>query len=227
MGKSINVVYCVTKNYIEKIKPSIKSLREFNQANIYLVTETDQCDIDGVHVIDIRAQEYFKPNSINYHNFFTYIGLLKVCYQSLLKCDKVIHLDADTIINDSLLDMWTTDLNGKWYGMVEESKGKYKPFGEKYYNAGVMLINLKQLRKDNIQERMVEYLNTVRQPWCEQDAFNKFGLELGKIVDLPVRFNENMMTGTTDHPAIVHYCAISNWWDNRSMPRAEYLSRYR
>ena len=74
---------------------------------------------------------------------------------------------------------------------------------------------------------MVNYLNTVRQPWCEQDAFNKFGLEQNKIVDMDVRFNENMMTGFTDRPAIIHYCAVRDWWTNRNITRVEYLNRYR
>ena len=229
MGKSnISVVYCITASYIEKIKPSIKSLRYFNpNVDIYVVTEADSIDIEDVKVIDIRQQEWFPKTSVNYNNQFTYIGLLKVCYQTLLPCDKVIHLDADTIVNGSLEEMWKIKLTNKWYAMTPEYRGRYKPFGDKYYNAGVMLLNLKELRKSNIQSEMVNYLNTVRQPWCEQDAFNKFGLEQDKIVDLDVKFNENQMTGFTDEPVIVHYCAIPNWWNNICMSRHEYLDRWR
>ncbi|MBR2654008.1 MAG: hypothetical protein IKD59_05565 [Lachnospiraceae bacterium] len=223
----MNVVYCVTASYIDKIKPSIRSLREHNKAKIYLLTEADSCDIEDVEVIDIRDQQYFPKGGVNYNNQFTYIGLLKVCYQSYLKCDKVIHLDADTIVCDSLKGMWDTDLKGKWYGMAQEKKGWYKPFGDIYYNAGVMVINLKQLRKDGIQDEMVSYLNTKKQPWCEQDAFIKYGLDQDKIVEIDVRYNENQFTGFTDNPAIVHYAGISDWWTNRNMGRAELLTRYR
>lgn len=224
----MNVVYCVTESFIDKIKPSIRSLRKFNKCSIYVITETDDVDIDNVHVINIKGQEWFTPsNCVNYNNMFTYIGLLKVCYQSLLPCKKVIHLDADTIVNDSLKPMWDIDLDGKWYAMCQEHRGRYKPFGEKYYNAGIMVINLDQLRKDKVQGEMVNYLRTVRQPWCEQDAFNKYGLENDKIVDMDVRYNENMMTGFTEHPAIIHYCAVGDWWTNQNMGRVEYLNRYR
>ena len=223
----MNIVYCVTANYIDKIKPSIRSLREHNQCDIYLITEADTCDIPDVKVIDIRQQQIFtKDNCVNFHNQFTYIGLLKVCYQTLLPVDKVIHLDADTIITDSLKDLWQTDLTGKWYGMTQEFKGRYRPFGQRYYNAGVMVANLEQLRTDAIETAMVEYLRKVKQPWCEQDAFNKYGLEQDKIVDVDIRFNENQMTGETDKPAIVHYCGISNWW-NGNIHRGEYLKRYK
>ena len=224
----MNIVYCVTENYIEKIKPSIRSLRDHNKCNISVITESKEVDIDDVKVINISGQEYFTPrNCVNYFNMFTYIGLLKVFYPTLLKYDKVIHLDADTIVNDSLEDMWNIDLKDKWFAMVPEYKGVYRPFGEKYWNAGVMVLNLKQMRKDGIEEEMAEYLRTVRQPWCEQDAFIKFGLMYDKIVDLPIRFNENMVTGYTENPAIIHYCSVGDWWTNRNMQRVEYLDRYR
>lgn len=226
----MNAVYCVTADYIDKIKPSIRSLREHNPGvKIYLVTETDTADIPDVEVIDIRNQQYFLPDKcINYNNQFTYIGLLKVCYQTLLPVDKVIHLDADTVITDSLESMWNIDLEGKWYALCSEQKQSfYKPFGEKYYNAGVMLINLKQLREDGIQDEMVRYLNEVKQPWCEQDAFNKYGIEQNKIIDLDIRFNEAKTVGYTDNPAIVHYCTVGNWWDGKDFYRWEYLEKYK
>ena len=224
----MNVVYCVTANYIEKIKPSIKSLRYFNpKAKIYLVTEADSCDIEDVEVIDIRGQQWFNPSDVNYNNPYTYIGLLKVCYAELLPCDKVIHLDADTIVNGSLKEMYDTDLKGKWFGMVEEKNGRYHPFGEKYYNAGVFVLNLKQMRKDSIQQKMVDYLNSKWQPYCEQDAFNKYGIEEDKIVEIDTKWNENAITGFTDYPMIVHYCAIGDWWTNRYMTRHEYLDKWR
>ena len=225
----MNIVYCVTANYIDKIKPSVRSLREHNpKAKIYLITEADSCDIEDVEVIDIRGQEWFTPsNCVNYGNMFTYIGLLKVCYQSLLPVDKVIHLDADTIVCDTLEPLWETNLNGKWFGMCQEYRGWYRPFGSKYYNAGVYVANLKQLREDNIQDTMVDYLRNVRQPWCEQDALLKYAMEQDKLTDIDIRYNENQFTGFTDNPAIVHYAGITDWWSNPYISRAEYLNRYR
>lgn len=225
----MNIVYCCTANYIDKIKPSIRSLRKHNpKAKVYLITEADSCDIEDVEVIDIRGQEWFTPqNCVNYYNQFTYVSFMKVLYPTLLPVDKVIHLDGDTIINDSLEPLWKTDLKGKWFGMCQEYRGWYRPFGDKYYNSGVYVANLKQLRKDKIQNTMVDYLRNVKQPWGEQDALVKYGLEQDKFVDIDIRYNENQFTGFTDNPAIVHYAGISDWWSNPHISRAEYLNRYR
>lgn len=222
----MNIVYALTRNYYRKLKPSLTSLLEHNpEARVFLLAEDDEVDYP-VEVINVTNQKWFPQNSINYHNMFTYINLLKVCYQEILDVDRVIHLDCDTIINDSLEPMWNIDLEGKWIGAVQEYQGRYRPFGEIYYNMGVAVLNLKQMREDGCQQKMVDYLNTVKQPWADQDAFNKYGLGEDKFVPLDVRWNENKMTGFTDNPGIIHYCSISNWYENRFMSRREYLDRY-
>ncbi len=224
----MNIVYAVTHDYYSKLIPSITSLLEHNpKANIYVLAEDDEIDIPfKVNVINVKDQQFFPESGANYHNSFTYINLLKVCYPELLKCNKVIHLDVDTIICDSLEPFWKTDVTGKWVAAVPEYKGRYKPFGDTYYNMGVALINLQQMRKDNIVGDMATYLNTVKQPYADQDAWNKYGLEQDKFVPVDVRYNENFACGFTDKPAIVHYCGITQWWNNKAMYRWEYLDKY-
>lgn len=220
----MNVVYALTRNYYERIRPSVRSLLEHNpKAKIYVLAEDDEIGIPAT-VINVRNQTAFPRSGPNYGNQFTYINLLKVCYPSLLPVNKVIHLDVDTIVCDSLEPLWKTDLKGKWFAAVPEYKGTYRPFGWPYYNAGVMLLNLAQLRKDNAEEEMVHYLNTVRQPWADQDAWNR---NPEKADAAPIRYNENMMTGETGDPAIVHYCAVKDWWTSKKVHRREYLERYR
>lgn len=224
----MNIVYALTANYHHKALPSIKSLKEHNpKAKIHLITDTDDTALPVDRLIDIRNQAWFLPGGVNYHNMFTYINLLKVCYASLLPVNKVIHLDADTIITESLEPLWKTDIKGKWFAACPEYLGTYKPFGDLYYNMGVALINLQQIRKDGIEPLMVEYLNTVPQPWADQDAWNKYALTFDKAVPFPVRYNENFATGFTDNPAIVHYCGNPGWWDDEYMFRKEYLDKYR
>ena len=224
----MNIVYAVTRDYYPKLIPSITSLLEHNpKAVIYVLAEDDSINIPfNVKVINVSGQEFFPETGVNYHNAFTYINLLKVCYGSLLKVSKVIHLDVDTIICDSLEPIWKTDVSGKWVAAVPEHLGRYKPFGPVYYNMGIALLNLQQMRKDGIEEDMVAYLNMVPQPYADQDAWNKYGLEQDKFVELPVRYNENFACGFTDDPAIVHYCGITKWWGNKSMNRWEYLDKY-
>lgn len=224
----MNVVYAFTINYLPKALPSIRSLMEHNpKAKLFIVTEADEVDIPYPHtVINVKDQKWFPRTGVNYHNQFTYINLLKVVYPTLLKANKVIHLDCDTIITESLEPLWKTDIKGKWFAACPEYKGRYHPFGEMYYNMGVALINLAQMRKDNIEGSMVNYLNTVKQPYADQDAWNKYAIEQDKAIPIDIRYNECFATGETDNPAIVHYCGYTSWFEARDIPRRSYLEKW-
>lgn len=224
----MNIVYAFTADYAPKAFPSMRSLKEHNpKAKVFVVTEADELDLPiEAEIINIKDQTWFPRTGVNYHNQFTYINLLKVVYPTLLPVNKVIHLDCDTIITESLDPLWKTDIKGKWFAACPEYKGRYHPFGEMYYNMGVALINLAQMRKDNIEGSMVNYLNTVKQPYADQDAWNKYAIEQDKAVALPIRFNECFATGSTDNPAIVHYCGYTSWYEAENIPRRSYLEKY-
>ena len=225
----MNIVYMLTRNYYYKLIPGMRSLVEHNpDANIFVLAEDDAVpDLPAkVTVINISGQRYFKPTDPNYWNPYTYINLLKVCLPDLLSVDKVIYLDVDTIVCDDLTPLWKTNVSGKWFAACPEYRGIYKPFGRIYYNAGVLVINLAQMRKDNIVPELVAYLNAYRQPYADQDAWNEIGIRRGMVTTFDVRYNEGLVTGETDDPAIVHYVCMRNWYEDHSIPRREYLDRY-
>ena len=227
----MNIVYAMTRNVYEKILPSLRSLAETNpKAVVYILCEDDTLPFETplpVKVVNISDQKYFPE--IGKHrteSFGGYINHLKLCYANIIKANKVIHLDIDTIITDSLEGLWKTDVTGKWFAAVPEQQTWYKPFGDTYYNMGVALFNLAQIRKDKIAPDMIEYLMTTNQPFADQNAWNKYGIEQNKAVTLDVRYNESRPTGQTEHPAIVHFCSFPDWWENKNTPRGEYLERY-
>lgn len=228
----MNIVYALTRNVYDWIRPSVRSLAEHNpDASVFILAEDDALPFAlpiNAEVINISQQAFFPE--IGAHRteaFGGYINHLKVCYPSLLPVDKVIHIDIDTIICDRLEGLWQTDVEEKWFAAVPESQTWYRPFGSIYYNMGVALFNLEQLRKDKAEQAMIEYLLTTNQPYADQNAWNKFGHERNRTDTLDLRYNESRVTGKTDNPAIVHFCSIPDWWKNTSMDRWEYLARYK
>ena len=228
----MNIVYAMTRHVYEWILPSIRSLAEHNpDANVYILAEDDELPFElpiEATIINVTGQQWFTESGVNYDTPFKYINLLKVRYPTILPLDKVIHLDIDTIICDSLQGLWDIDLTGKWFAACPEYVNHwYKPFGDVYYNMGVAVINLKQMWKDGVETVMQKYLNTVKQPYADQDAWNKYGIAQDKVISFDVRYNESKVTGRTDDPAIIHYCSIWDWYTNQTMFRHEYLERYK
>ena len=60
----------------------------------------------------------------------------------------------------------------------------------------------------------------------DQDAMNRLGYPR-KILEIPTRFNECIVNGFTDSPAIVHYAGFRDAWNNPLAPRREYYAKYR
>ena len=211
------------------LEASIKSLLEFNKpTKIYVLAQEDKLpfEIPCKHtVINISGQEYFPAGGPNMgrQNYFTYMSMMRVCVPDLIKADKVIYLDADTIICDSLKPLWEIPLDNKWVAWCPEYLGFWHPYGYPYYNGGVAVYNLKQMREEGFTDMAVFALNTRQYRFVDQDVMNE--LSKGKCIDIPVRFNECFCCGETDNPAIVHYAGHGNLED-KGMHRREYLEKY-
>ena len=228
----MNVIYALTRNLYPHIVPAVRSLIAHNpKANVYILAEDDELPVGlpcKAKVINVSGQKYFAPGSVNWNKQFTYMAMMRATYTDLFpRMKKCIQLDIDTIVNDDLAPLWNTDLTGKWLAACPEHTGHYKPYGPIYYNIGVAVFNLEQIRKDKIVPDIVHFLNTVSVPYLEQDAFNKFGLAQDKIKPIDVRYNECFCCGYTDAPAIVHYAGVGDWFENKNIGRIEYLERYR
>ena len=72
---------------------------------------------------------------------------------------KVLYLDCDIIVRRSLRELWNTDITGCALAAVpdlcekENGKALDLPIGAKYFNSGVLLINLWFWRENNVPER--------------------------------------------------------------------------
>lgn len=194
-----------------------------------------------VETIDVSGQGFFNPKGPNMKTQFTYMALMRVCYAKLLPdTDKVLQLDVDTVCTSDVSRLWEIDMGEAWLAAVreparyvtdksgEKHRTDYKPWGENYYNIGVAMFNLAQIRKDRIDDFLIHALNTEYLRYIDQDAWDKYGND--RCIDLPMRYNECMVTGYTDDPAIVHYAGYGNGWLDPSFtecPRLEHVRRYR
>ena len=176
----------------------------------------------------------FREDGPNWKTQFTPVVLMRACYCSLFPDeDVVLQLDVDTVCVDNIDGIWDTDLTGKWAAMVQESQKWYRPYGgdmdpeHKYWNAGVCLQNLKRMREENAEQKMVDYLNHHFVRYVDQDAMNCLGHFA--IADMPLRYNEAICNGYTAEPAIVHYAGSKTWMNEDCMDaaRLEYLKKYR
>ena len=224
-------VYSGTRNLYPDMVTAAKTLVKHSSVEkIYFLIEDDtfpETLPSIVETINVSGQQFFPQRGANFRTPFSYMSLLRVCYTKILpeSIDKVLQLDVDTIVTDDIDELWDVDLEGKWFAAVMEDKSTYKPFGPVYYNIGVTMFNLKQIREDFADDLMIYTLNTSKMPYIDQDAWNMYWQT--KAVQIPGRFNESRVTHISDRPAVVHYAGIKNWQNDPQIDRVEYLEEAR
>ena len=225
------VVYTGTRNLYEHMVTAAKSLMVNSPVDkVYLLIEDDAFPFpmpECVEVINLNDHMLFTRSSPNWQTQFSPYCLMRAATAKLLpkELDRVLQLDVDTIVEDSLDELWEMDLTGKYFAAVPEYLGTFKPYGPVYFNCGVMMLNLGEIRASGIDDKLIEMLETEWVPYIDQDAWNKLGAD--KAAVMPVRFNESFCCGYTNNPAIIHYAGHRDWMMNRNVPLYSYLQKYR
>lgn len=119
-------------------------------SNVYFIAYDN---VDKLLKIDIKATRALS----------TYARLLA---PSLLPntIDKIIYMDCDAIVNNSLKEIWETDISDYYFGAVLDvgSKNVNKHLGlddsVPHFNAGFLLINLKRWRDENLEKKFLDFI---------------------------------------------------------------------
>lgn len=208
--KSIPIVYISDNNYILPTAVSIQSLIENKKAgtkyDIFILN--DSILLENINLFEKFNSENLKIQMLRPENadlllsikekkgYISPAVLLKFAIPSVFEnYDKILYLDGDTIINGDLSELYATDITDYYAGVVKdlylEFIQEYKKHNlESYFNAGVILYNLKKIREEGIDEKLnsKEILEfTKKQVFFEQDTYN---LVLGrKVKFLHPKFN--------------------------------------
>jgi lipopolysaccharide biosynthesis glycosyltransferase len=152
--------------------------------------------------------------------------------------DKVLYIDGDVICTGSIQELWETPLASHAAAAVPDMRCNdirilnrlSLPKDSDYFNAGIMLINLKWWRDNDIQNKALHYIAN-NQDICQyhdQDALNV--ILHGLIAELPICYNlqehffeplkdqfisrshfEELQTALSN-PSLIHYTGFRKPW---------------
>lgn len=120
--------------------------------------------------------------------------------------DKVLYLDADTVINGDISPLFHTDVEGYEYAAVLDFYGK-RFMGYHYINSGVMLLNMVELRKTELLKRAVDLCAKTKLFLPDQTAL--YRLTKSKYL-LPRKYNEQKRYDKED-TVIQHFTKTILW----------------
>jgi lipopolysaccharide biosynthesis glycosyltransferase len=94
--------------------------------------------------------------------------------------DRVVYLDADTFVRQSLLPLWNSLGDAPIGAVTNVTERAMYPHltslgiddAKNYFNAGVLVIDLAVWREERVKEQLIRFAASRPLPWYDQDALN-------------------------------------------------------
>ena len=227
------VVMCCTKNWYLYLATEVYALFETNNVKkLYLFIEDDKIPFlndPRIKFINVnRLQEYINEASPNYKTKYTQLSYLRCYFTKFLNCDKILYIDADAIVVGDLKSLWETNLDKHIIAGVKEPGEWSKHLNiegmdHKYINSGVLLMNLKEIKKQKLDDMMINLLNNNWYAYPDQDVINIACK--GKIKYVSNVYNSTETTGVVANARVIHYIRERKGWLMKS-PRSETWYNY-
>jgi len=179
----------------------------------------------------------FKLN-INYISKATYYRffIASLLPQSI---DKILYLDCDMIATTCLSELYGIDLGDHYAGVVFQQQKRWCVMHPTpYFNAGLLLLNLKKMRSDDIENKFFEFERVNKKQLEAQDQCVLNGVFKGNVLWLPLKWNMMIVLDTyydrfikngalnyfsdvelndfRKNPGIIHYYCDKKPWNTYS-----------
>lgn len=185
--KEIPVFFAVDDNYIPVLSVAIRSMldnasKSYNYAikilNTGIKEESRQrfqefnSENVKVEFVDVSRPMIALSDKLHTRDYFSKTTYFRLFIPKMFpQYNKCLYLDADIIVNGDISKLYNTFLGGNLIGATTDEAVQLIPefvdyvenalgiAGPKYFNAGILVMNLKQLREYNFEEKFVRLLS--------------------------------------------------------------------
>ena len=171
------IVLAGDRNYTTQLETTIKSILYHNRdVKIYILNQDIMPDwfrkprkiarMLGSDIIDVKLPEQAVFQGWETREYISPMTYARYFIPDYISEDKVLYLDSDLIINQSLGSLFEIELYEHLLAAAWDTDGIS-------FNAGVMLINNKKWRQEKLKERLIEQsIVTIRE--VEEGRFENF-----------------------------------------------------
>ena len=189
--------------------------------------------IDGTAKLVMHCVENLYADAYEVRGISAGAYLRLLLHRVLPDIDKVLYLDVDILVRESLLPLWKTDLESNLLAAVKgpvnlSDKWEWnseRPYWKlltgmqgSYINSGVLLLNLAQIRRQQI-DRQWEKLAEQKLYYQDQDILNITCR--GKMIYLPPKYNSLAYLSAEDYRQMV---AEDIFTENESVQAQEHAA---
>lgn len=255
MNNNISVFFAIDDNYapflLITLNSIIKNMSKNNNYNIYVLNnglseqstskiknyECENLKISFVNMSKIMKSFGEILHTRDYYSKATYYRLfIPTMFPNL---NKALYLDCDIVVNSDIADLYNTNLGNNLVGAVlDEAVGLIPEFQNyvknfldvphsKYFNAGVLLMNLEQMRKFNFEQKFINLLASYKFDVAQdQDYLNV--ICKNRVTYLPKSWNKMPFKDSICEKDInlIHYNLSYKPWHYDNIEYQKYFWEY-
>lgn len=233
----VNICFGINDAYCQHVGCVVASILYNSCADdsytFYIITDfiSEQNKIRLEQLKSIRPFKivYFVVDNKDFNNIklnhLGYASLYRLKSIELIPADKIIYLDADLIVRHNIGQLFETDLGNYLCAGAEDliAPRKKQELNMNpnchYVNAGVLVFNLKQCRKENYSEKLFAYISE-QKTGDDQESINYTMQDRIKPIDLKwnctlywnMYEDQNYFNKMAQDPSIIHFIGPRKPW---------------
>lgn len=194
-------VFIMTMN-LERVREDFLPITDaqISFLNNVLREKNPENQVKKLDVTEIYEQEFHKcVNETAYCTPYTLLRLLADMIPEIP--DKLLYLDIDIMIAGDIKQLWDIDITDYEYAAVKEKYGCWL-IRPDYFNAGMLLLNMKKIRETGLLVKARELIRTKKLLFADQSAIFK---STTKKKLIPRIYNEQSRFDKKD-TIVCHFC---------------------
>jgi capsular polysaccharide biosynthesis protein cpsJ len=222
------VVLAANHAYVEQVVTTIKSICYHNRSIRFYLINSDFPN-EWFKQLNKRLERY-DSEIINcrvtseqisrYKTDISYTVFLRYFISDFVKEDKALYLDCDLVVTKNLDNLFETDLQDYPLAAVRDYGGRVY-YGREMFNAGVLLINNRLWKQENMSQRLIDLTNEWHDKVDQADQsilnmlFENRWIELefdNNHVVIHKQFTDYELPAGQDYPGIIHYLSHRKPW---------------
>lgn len=253
--KEIPIFFSTDDNYIPFLETAARSLKENASKKYKYIIHILNSGIkpENKAIVKKLEDEDFK---IDFYDVTKFVEPVKNKFQNLYhftiamyyrifiekmfpQYKKAIYLDCDIIVLGDISKLYNIQMGNNLVGAVAEqlmpSVPEFVDYAgkcvgvdvSKYFNSGILLMNLEEFRKQKIVEKFIYLMNTYNFDVVDPDQAYLNFLCSGKVKFLPNGWNKESCPGDCEGPLnIVHYALYKKPWQYDDVMNDQYFWHY-
>lgn len=191
-----------------------------------------------IECVDVSAQMEAVKTSLQLRDYYTGATYYRIFVAKMFpEYEKALYIDSDTVLIGDIYQLYNHELGENWVGAVVDGAVASVPafstytektlgiVAEKYFNAGVLLMNLAQFRKGDFYGKFCALLQQYK--FCvaqDQDYLNVICKD--KVLYLNEEWNKMPIGGAKGEPKLIHYNLTLKPWHYKDILYQEYFWEY-